>query len=600
MKKAFIFIVLLFLVTRIALIIFAPQELIDDSEFCRGAIAKEIIEGRSWPLYLYQNEMHSGGSLIIGAFLGIFFFLFGQNFLAIKLCALFISLFSFSIIFLILKRYFNQRAAVFSALFFIFSPTAFTAFSVILLGEHFESILFTVTAMALFFKLLSTSNCAQRLFLSACLGLICGFGVYFCYTFLITLAVCLISWPILDRIFFKKKKFLVFIIFAFLGFIPWFWYNLHLNFRGMGIYGVFLPKHFSITNIPARLYGLITDYLPGIFYFNALPNSRVLVWFPFYYVAIFIISYILMCLPKLCFVKEKIFFLLYPAVYLLIFCLSDFVPSSAHDTPPYKYLFPAFIFIFAIIGIAADSLLRYLRGKVLKFIVLTAFIVFPISLLFFQNIRILATEDFAKQLRLNRPYSYEFLGSIIAKIPIGSFSEKIEYIHRMKEAHRGNVYRGFAIDLWYNPGDVKKITSQNLESIETQFAPDFYKGFCMGMFTSDNSPTELNNIPAPYIKYCFEGAGLLAGAENRNLSHKIPPESLRYYYTGLGEGDFYRLRNKIESFPISISHVEEKYKEFYLTGLYSGVNLCETCDFKGADLTNLYKKLNRLRQKNQE
>ena len=583
--RLFIAALVLFLFTRIVLILFAPPELIRDAEFSRGTIAKEIIEGPSWPLYFYQNESFNGGTLFAGILLCPFFIFLGQNFFAIKLAALFFSSLTFTVLYLWLRRSFNERIALLTALSFIFAPAAFTAYSVILMGEHFDSILFTVSALFLFYKVFFEKNGRRNLRDVALLGLVCGLGVWFCYTFLITLATCLLCGFILDKTFFLRKAGLVFLGAGLVGFSPWIWYNAHMGFSGTMIKGKPFFDHFSFSNISGRLWDLATQYFPGAFYFGSEKSTALFPWLPFGYLLIFLTAFVFL-LARMLLVKEKKLLPLcvYPVVYLVVFLLSDFKASSLLDTPSYKYLFPLFVFMFVSVAFFVEAGLSHLKGRIKKTVFLFVFLLMPITFLFAQDLRIVSFYGLGRQLRTHKPYSYELLGSSVAINLKGDFANQIKYVQMIRPQYRGYAYRGLGVDLWYDFDALRAMGPTEFKRIEPQYLADFFRGFGMGLFFFDAPPIQIKDMPEEYRKYCFEAAGIIAGTLEMDLRRKIPKEDLELYYVGLGEGSFWRLRDHLGDIEKTIDRVDVKYKKAYLRGLANGVAYCETCNLEKADL----------------
>lgn len=582
--RFFIALILLFLITRTALIVFAPSDLFRDSEFSRGTIAKEIIEGPSWPLYLYQNESFNGGTLFAGIFLCPFFLLFGQNFLAIKLAALLFSSLTFTVLYLWLRRSFNERIAALTALSFIFAPTAFIAYSVILMGEHFESIFFTVSALLLLYRIFLEGNAKRDLKEMAFFGMVCGLGVWFCYTFLITLATCLICWVILDRLFFLKKEFLVFGVGGLAGFSPWIWYNSHMGFSGMMIKGRCLFDHFSLSSISDRFLDFLTQYFPGVFYFGGGNSGPLFPWFSYFYLFSFLLTFVFLSVRMFSTKDKRLLPLfVYPVVYLAVFLMSDFKASSPLDTPSYKYLFPFFMFIFISVAFFVDTGLSALRNGFKKMALLLIFVIFPATILFAQELKMLSFDSPGHQLRTHKPYSYELLGSSVAINMKGDFPKQVKYIQMIRPQHRGYAYRGLGVDLWYDLAALRSLDLEKFKLIEPQYRADFYRGFGMGLFFLDAPPVTIENIPEEYRKYCFEAAGIVAGMQGLDLAHKVPKPALAEYYFGLGEGVFWRFKDHIRSIKTTINRIDKQYRKSYLNGLVNGAIYCETCNPEKAD-----------------
>src|SRR2546428_549222 len=149
---------LLFVASRLLyLVLIDPSYLSPQryEELYRGAIAQELITGLSMPFTEYRADNYAGGSLVIGALAAGFFQLFGPTLFALKLAPLLVFTLALAFWYWTVQRYAGERVARYFALLFCFSPPLFTAFSVMAMGFHSESIFFSALSLFLLFRMLS-------------------------------------------------------------------------------------------------------------------------------------------------------------------------------------------------------------------------------------------------------------------------------------------------------------------------------------------------------------------------------------------------------------------------------------------------------------
>ena len=255
-NRLLIGLLLLFVATRVLFLLFAhPHFFFGVEELARGVLAHDIISGNKLlPLYTYQIDHYSGGSLVVGVLAAPFFWILGPSVFALKLVALLFFTVTLMIWYLIGLRYFNRTVAVLFSLLFIFAPPPFIRLSVLTMGFHTESVFFTAITILILYKILFSGTKNDRLYLV--LGLFCGLGLWFAYIFGITLVCVLICWFSHDQKFLLKKGFLLFCVGFLIGFTPWIVYNFLNHFQGLFILGVPLQDIFSAPSSLSRLFPL--------------------------------------------------------------------------------------------------------------------------------------------------------------------------------------------------------------------------------------------------------------------------------------------------------------------------------------------------------
>src|SRR5207253_1508624 len=183
---------LLFVASRLLyLVLIDPHYLLiyPDDELYVGTIAQELVTGLTMPFTEYSQTSYALGTLVIGALAAGFFMLFGPTVFALKLAPLLMFTLALAFWYWTIQRAAGERVAGYFALLFCFSPPLFTAYSVTAMGFHSESILFSALTVFLLFRMLSVDK--PSLAYPALLGLTAGFGLWFCYTYGLTLLAML-------------------------------------------------------------------------------------------------------------------------------------------------------------------------------------------------------------------------------------------------------------------------------------------------------------------------------------------------------------------------------------------------------------------------
>src|SRR5256712_298778 len=202
-------------------------------ELYRGTIAQELVTGLTMPFTEYRADNYAGGSLVIGALAAGFFRLFGPTLFALKLAPLLVSTLALVFWYWTIQRYASERVAGYFGLLFCFSPPLFTAYSVVALGAHSESIVFSALTVFLLFKMLSEEKPSRAY--PVLLGLTAGFGLWFAYIYGLTLLALLGFWLWHDRGILRRPRFALFAIGFVVGLSPWIIINAQNQFAGLVI-----------------------------------------------------------------------------------------------------------------------------------------------------------------------------------------------------------------------------------------------------------------------------------------------------------------------------------------------------------------------------
>src|SRR2546427_12473312 len=214
-------------------------------ELYRGAIAQELVTELKIPFTEYRADNYSGGSLVIGALAAGFFLLFGPTVFALKLAPLLLFTLALLFWYQTIQRATSKRVAGYFAVLFCFSPPLFTDYSVTAIGFHSESIVFSALTVLLLFRMLCDEEGSPAI--PALLGLTAGFGLWFCYTYGLTLLSLLGFWVWHDKGKLRRPRVLWFALGFVVGFAPWILFNVQTHFAGLVIKNKSVWEHFGLA-----------------------------------------------------------------------------------------------------------------------------------------------------------------------------------------------------------------------------------------------------------------------------------------------------------------------------------------------------------------
>ncbi len=237
---------LLFVASRLLYVVLIdPSYLSTGLELYVGTIAQEFVTGPILPFTEYRGSNYMIGTLVIGALASGFFLLFGPTVFALKLAALLVFTLALVFLYWTVRRAAGERVAQYFAVLFCFAPPLFTAYSTAALGDHAESILFSALTVLLLFSMLCDEEGSPAI--PALLGLTAGAGLWFCYTYGLTLLTLLGCWLWHDKGRFWRPRVLWFALGILVGFAPWIVINMETHFAGFVIYDKNVWKHFGLA-----------------------------------------------------------------------------------------------------------------------------------------------------------------------------------------------------------------------------------------------------------------------------------------------------------------------------------------------------------------
>ena len=439
---------IVFLLTRILHLFYCFPEPFTE-ELLRGTIAKELIEGLKIPFFDYAADHYSGGSLIYGVCTVPLFLLFGKSVFVLRLTALLFQCGAFITWYCFMKRFFDKKAAFYATLLYLFSPPYLTLYAMYAMGIHAESLFFTVVGLFLLFRILYDGKHPLRD--AACLGLVTGFGTYFSYQQVASLASFILFWFYVDRRVLEKKTFYLFLLFFLIGFSPWFAYNSLYHLQGIDhAKEAFAYSYVErLPIIPFRFLKLATLRLIQLLSFNYREGTRVLS-----HITLFNIVYYVTLLFSYGFLyrfqrnnKKTHFFFLFPLLFLFVASLSRFHLGIYE----FRYFVPLFPFFFASMGLGLAHLGS--RSKYFQKVSVTLLVIL-LAMGVKGELNLLSRKEFKLSLR-HQGYSYRQLGWALA-YRYGQDLDRIlkfvkELDRRLSPSERFDFHFGLSTDTGYRP-----------------------------------------------------------------------------------------------------------------------------------------------------
>jgi hypothetical protein len=233
-------------------------------ELYMGNIAHIADEGwRGAPLHQYYDNC--GGHLVTGILAVPLFQLFGESYLALKLVPVLLGLGTLVLIWNVLARWFDPRAAALAVFLFALAPPTLTKYSMLAKGNHFENLFFQLACVWIFLRI---HDSARKTGWILAFGATAGFAVFFYFGSLVMVALLALTHLFVRGI---KRGLLDYAIalpaFA-AGISPLVWVQLHSASRPGGfLEAKFFDSPPRLGGFLGRIGRFLTDYLPraGVF-----------------------------------------------------------------------------------------------------------------------------------------------------------------------------------------------------------------------------------------------------------------------------------------------------------------------------------------------
>lgn len=619
-----VFIILLALLTKLSLILFAIDTISTrrGEDLIVGTIAKELIDGPAFPLLDYQKAGYENGLIVEGILAVPFFLLFGDSLFSLKLVALTFLLSIVIVFYFFLFRYFGWRICIIASVLFILSPIEVTMRSLVTWGNHVESLFFSFLSMFIFYRIfLDARTGGNRFLLFFVFGLVCGFATYFAYIFLITLITYLLYWFMIDRKFIFRKQFLIFLGSFIVGFSPGIYYNIVNKFegiyyvRGEPFYSYFIKS--NIFEPLLKFKNLIFYDLANIFSFGGKFITYIYIGIFMLFLGTLLLSSLKLILKSRRTVQPGKESVLTPAHLLLempivIYIILYFLIYSVTNFRHLWYLIPLFPFMTIVIAIGIDKM--WLKNN--KYIRALAILILSILLLIgikgesemgITSFRFRLVNNFGKVFHY-KGYSYSL--SAISMIRRFEFEKRdfkkiiavIDWINKKK--YKDDFQLHHCYEIWGKVAglrfgeDIEKLISLVDEKIDKIDKPYCYigvgKAICLrnkgDLMKSINSIFDsVDKINEEYRPYCYEGIGEVISSNWQDNIHRIDLVNAKieekykpYYYKGIGKGIIGFIYEVTKSqIDLVGTEVEEKYKPYYFEGVgemfaplyFAGLNL---------------------------
>jgi hypothetical protein len=214
---------------RLLLIHVSLPEITYWEEPYRLTIASELLAGPRLPLTEYQADNYQGGSLAIGVLAAPLVAILGPSYETLKLAPLAFTAATAALWTMLLWRAAGPVAGALGAWLFVLAPPLAQVYQVHAMGSHAETALFAAAAFALTLASVRSQPSRGLPFL---LGLVGGFGIWFCYTTATSLAACGVVWLWASPRGSVRKGLVPLLLGAMVGLLPWLAYNLAHGFHG--------------------------------------------------------------------------------------------------------------------------------------------------------------------------------------------------------------------------------------------------------------------------------------------------------------------------------------------------------------------------------
>ncbi len=566
----FILFLSLFIIFRLAILCTSLDELFDSEELYRGAIAKEIIEGKKLPLMDYLYTDYEGGSLVTGIAAVPFFLLMGKSYLSLKMVTFVTSAFIFSLWYWIFLKYFSSSSAYIFSLLMLFPVPSLLKISLTSWGNHFESAFFSTLMLCFLLKVMDKNAESENpdLFISLA-GILFGFGIFYSYSLAPQALAIFIAFIFLaPRLFFGKIHILT--ISAIIGYLPGIYFNITHNFAGLSIKGKSLKEILSSSQTQAdktgRLIDFISKKIPESACFSGeafvdASNSQTLL--AFIYITAFILTllFIVKLIRKNSSLsdcestgKEKnikqllVAFsaFLYPLIFVFLYTFTAFKISTGYkDYFGFRYMAPVLFYIIIVITLSLFFLLT--RSK--YFYKFTSIIILSVTILINANYDL-------KLIKFTSPvnaaqfkgYDYFWLGQVLVFRYGFELSKSVSVASIFNGKAKHQCFEGLGFKYAWSFLSRNKSEEKKLEGTDSKSKANFYKG--LGTALSYYSGRESNSdnlkeiteekIPKQYQKNFYRGFGLLMPfsrkGEYDSFFISYNESLIKFLSKGIGEG----------------------------------------------------------------
>jgi hypothetical protein len=222
--------VLAYVATRLLWLVMNPEPASYWEESYRWLSAHELLEGPLYPLFEYQADHYQGGPLVVILMAVPLFAVFGESALVLKLVAVCFAVAVLCALYFLMRANFGRTAAWVAGVVYLCGPPLVAHSSLVTMGSHGESTLFSLVQLSLLFGMLTGRWRTEAAW--AVFGLTSGIGLWFCYTSGLSLATCGLVWLLIQGVP-RPREIAAALAGTVVGLAPWFAYNVGRDFIGL-------------------------------------------------------------------------------------------------------------------------------------------------------------------------------------------------------------------------------------------------------------------------------------------------------------------------------------------------------------------------------
>lgn len=271
----------------------SPLGLPDNEEWRRGMAATEWIRGPLLPYIDYQQGHFQGGTLLTILLIALSYLGFGESPFTMRLPNLLYDGTTVAFVFLLVDRVVSRRAAWVAGVLAAIPSPGYLMVGSIVWASHVEANAFAMLLLWAWHRTVfrrrsvrgeptvdgsKTHASSRDEFL---LGILAGVSIWFHYGLLIWLAVMLVVEFLRSPKFLLRSGIYVRVVGVLVGLAPWWNYNIHNDWRGVGVYGKSASAHFQAgaASVQDTFHRLVTHFLPHSMYLPEWGGAgRVIEW----------------------------------------------------------------------------------------------------------------------------------------------------------------------------------------------------------------------------------------------------------------------------------------------------------------------------------
>jgi len=219
----------IFLGSRWLWIVWSPNSILYFEESYRWVAINEFLNQRFHPWLEYQADHYQGGPLVMMIATSLVMAVVGQTPVVFKMVMAFSTCAVLVMLYLLAHRVSGRSAAWITALLYLSGPPLVATWSLVQLGSHAESVLFSLPLLGTLLYRPQSQRDNLRFVLAV--GILAGVAVWFCYSAAIMVAACVVV-AVLGRDLPSPRLLCTAATGFAVGLTPWLYYNLTYGWRG--------------------------------------------------------------------------------------------------------------------------------------------------------------------------------------------------------------------------------------------------------------------------------------------------------------------------------------------------------------------------------